>query len=184
MVKHVPGDSPDGMGVTVRANGDGLFQRLLSAVPVGGSPTLRSKPATEDGPTGAGESPALPVVRTRSQQTSRDGHARNPGISCLACCKPPRAERAESAKQRLSETSHGQCFQAQRCRASVDGGPTFFVFSAHLPTSGRCMIIPSTPRVSLSKAHENRLKNAVQLEPPPDIFLFMELKEQALAPTL
>src|SRR5207249_2683890 len=40
------GDSPDGMGVMDRADGDGLFPRLLSTVPVGGSPT------------GAGESPA------------------------------------------------------------------------------------------------------------------------------
>ena len=49
------GDSPDGMGATVPANGDGLFSRLLSAFPVGGSPT------------GAGESPALPIFKTRSE---------------------------------------------------------------------------------------------------------------------
>src|SRR6266516_6674943 len=48
------GDSPDGMGVTIRANGEGLFPRLLSAVPVGGSLTA------------AGESPALPLLETRS----------------------------------------------------------------------------------------------------------------------
>ena len=41
------GDSPDGMGAKVRADRDGLFPRLLSAVPDGGSPT------------GTGESPAL-----------------------------------------------------------------------------------------------------------------------------
>ena len=52
------GDSPDGMGAMVRANGDGLFPRVLSAVPVGGSPT------------GAGESPAPPLPKTRSQITS------------------------------------------------------------------------------------------------------------------
>src|SRR5213596_162627 len=49
------GDSPDRTGATVRANGHGLFTRLLAAVPVGGSPT------------GAGESPAPPIFRTRSQ---------------------------------------------------------------------------------------------------------------------
>ena len=49
------GDSPDGMGATVRANRDALSPRLLSAVPVGGSPT------------GAGESPALPIFKTRSK---------------------------------------------------------------------------------------------------------------------
>src|SRR6266566_5133263 len=49
------GDSPDSMGVAVRANGDGLFPGWLSAVPVGGSLT------------GTGESPALPVFKTRSQ---------------------------------------------------------------------------------------------------------------------
>ena len=43
------GDSPDGMRATVRANADGLFPKLLAGVPVGGSPT------------GAGESPALPI---------------------------------------------------------------------------------------------------------------------------
>jgi len=48
------GDSPDGMGATVRANRDGLSPRLLSSVPVGGSPT------------GAGEPPALPMLRAIS----------------------------------------------------------------------------------------------------------------------
>ena len=48
------GDPPDGTGVTVRAN-EGLFTRQASAVPVGGSPT------------GAGESPALPIFKTRSE---------------------------------------------------------------------------------------------------------------------
>ena len=43
------GDSPEGMGAMVRANQDSLFPRVLCAVPVGGSPT------------GAGESPALPI---------------------------------------------------------------------------------------------------------------------------
>src|SRR5438477_4329685 len=33
------GDSPDGTGATVRANGDRLFATFLAAVPVGGSPT-------------------------------------------------------------------------------------------------------------------------------------------------
>jgi hypothetical protein len=32
------GDSPDGMGATVRAKGDGLSPIVLAAVPVGGSP--------------------------------------------------------------------------------------------------------------------------------------------------
>src|SRR6266498_608300 len=49
------GDPPDGTGVTVRANEAGLFTRQASAIPVGGSPT------------GAGESPALPIFKTRSQ---------------------------------------------------------------------------------------------------------------------
>src|SRR5438552_1040789 len=39
------------MGATVRANRDAHSTRLLSAVPVGGSPT------------GAGESPALPILK-------------------------------------------------------------------------------------------------------------------------
>src|SRR5437867_12194019 len=46
------------MGAMVRANGDGLFPRVLSAVPVGGSPT------------GAGESPAPPIPKKPSQITS------------------------------------------------------------------------------------------------------------------
>ena len=48
------GDPPDGTGVTVRATKSALFKRRASAVPVGGSPT------------GAGESPALPIFKTRS----------------------------------------------------------------------------------------------------------------------
>jgi len=51
------GDSPDGMEATVRANGNGLFLSFLSAIPVGESPT------------GAGESPALPIF----QNTLLDG---------------------------------------------------------------------------------------------------------------
>ena len=49
------GDSPDGMGAAVPSNRDGLFESLLSAVLVGGSPT------------GAGESPVLPIFKTRSK---------------------------------------------------------------------------------------------------------------------
>src|SRR2546426_1543794 len=49
------GDSPDGTGATVRANGRGLFATLLAAVPVGGSPT------------GAGGSPAPPIFKTGSK---------------------------------------------------------------------------------------------------------------------
>ena len=45
------GDPPDGTGETLRANGDGRFVKLRSAIPVGESPT------------GAGGSPALPVLR-------------------------------------------------------------------------------------------------------------------------
>src|SRR5438552_8422353 len=48
------GDSPDGTGATVRANGDRLFATSLAAVPVGGSPT------------GAGGSPAPPIFKTGS----------------------------------------------------------------------------------------------------------------------
>jgi hypothetical protein len=50
------GDSQDGTGATVRANGHGLFATLLVAVPVGGSPT------------GAGGSPAPPIFKTSSQR--------------------------------------------------------------------------------------------------------------------
>ena len=49
------GDSPDGAGATVRANGLGLFATLLAAVPVGGSPT------------GAVGSPAPPIFKTGSE---------------------------------------------------------------------------------------------------------------------
>ncbi|MBI4324945.1 MAG: beta-lactamase family protein [Chloroflexi bacterium] len=52
------GGSPDGTGAMVRANRDGLFAGLLFAIPVGGSPT------------GAGESPALPNVKARSEGQS------------------------------------------------------------------------------------------------------------------
>jgi len=45
------GDSPDGSGPTVRANGDGLFPSLWSEVPVGG-------PLTE-----AGQPPALTCLK-------------------------------------------------------------------------------------------------------------------------
>src|SRR5437867_9463150 len=51
------GDSPDGTGATVRANGHGRFATLLAAVPVGGSPT------------GAGGSPAPPIFKTDSWVT-------------------------------------------------------------------------------------------------------------------
>ena len=47
------GDSPDGTKTTLRGNESCLFAVWLSAVPVGGSPT------------GAGESPALPLFNTR-----------------------------------------------------------------------------------------------------------------------
>jgi hypothetical protein len=53
--KHIPGDSPDGTGATVRAIGHGLFVTLFPAVRVGGSPT------------GAGGSPAPPIFKTGSQ---------------------------------------------------------------------------------------------------------------------
>ncbi len=53
------GDPPDGTGVTVRANETGLFTRQASAIPVGGSPT------------GAGESPALPIFKARSKSSSK-----------------------------------------------------------------------------------------------------------------
>ena len=49
------GDSPDGMGAAVPSNRDSLFACWFSAVPVGGSP-----PRT-------GESPVLPIFKTRSQ---------------------------------------------------------------------------------------------------------------------
>src|SRR5882724_13285830 len=49
------GDSPDGTGATVRANGHGLFATLLAAVPVGGSPT---------GAGGSRGSPAPPIFKT------------------------------------------------------------------------------------------------------------------------
>jgi hypothetical protein len=52
------GDSPDGTGATIRANGDRLFAKLLAAVPVGGSPT------------GAGGSPAPPIFKTGSNSMS------------------------------------------------------------------------------------------------------------------
>jgi len=48
------GDPPDGTETTIRGNENGLFAAWLSAVPVGGSPT------------GAGESPAPPIFKTRS----------------------------------------------------------------------------------------------------------------------
>src|SRR6266498_3995474 len=48
------GDPPDGTGATMRANEAGLFTGQASAIPVGGSPT------------GAGESAALPIFKTRS----------------------------------------------------------------------------------------------------------------------
>jgi len=44
------GDSPDGMEVMVRANGEGSFAKPLSSLPVG----------PDASGTGAGESPALP----------------------------------------------------------------------------------------------------------------------------
>jgi hypothetical protein len=50
------GDSPDGTGAIVRANGHGLFAELLAAVPVGGSSRLRV----------GSESPAPPIFKTRS----------------------------------------------------------------------------------------------------------------------
>jgi hypothetical protein len=49
------GDPPDGTGGTNRTNGDGLCAKSVAAVPVGGSPT------------GAGQWPALPIFKTRSQ---------------------------------------------------------------------------------------------------------------------
>ncbi len=48
-------DSPDGTGTTLRGNLDALFDALRCALPVGESPT------------GAGESPALPIFKTRSK---------------------------------------------------------------------------------------------------------------------
>src|SRR5438552_10443868 len=49
------GDRTDGTETTIRGNENGLFTTWLSAVPVGGSPT------------GAGESPAPPIFKTRSE---------------------------------------------------------------------------------------------------------------------
>ena len=49
------GDPPDGTETTIRGNENGLFATWLSAVPVGGSPT------------GAGESPAPPIFKTRAE---------------------------------------------------------------------------------------------------------------------
>ena len=56
------GDSPDGTAATVRAHGDGLFPAWLTGVPVGGSPTV------------AGEPPALPISKTRSETTDAIGN--------------------------------------------------------------------------------------------------------------
>src|SRR5881394_4360030 len=50
------GDSPDGTGATVRANGDCPFAPVPAAVPVGESPT------------GAGGSPAPPIYKTSSKR--------------------------------------------------------------------------------------------------------------------
>ena len=50
------GDSLHGIGADARPNGDGRFTRLFPVVPVGGSPA------------GAGESPALPIFKTRSER--------------------------------------------------------------------------------------------------------------------
>src|SRR5439155_24806444 len=55
------GDSPDGTGATVRANGDRLFARLLAAVPVGGSSRLRV----------GSRSPAPPIFKTDSKSEVR-----------------------------------------------------------------------------------------------------------------
>lgn len=49
------GDSPDGTGAAVRAEGDGFFANLRSAVPVGVSPTR------------AGQLLAQPIFQTRSK---------------------------------------------------------------------------------------------------------------------
>src|SRR2546427_12686821 len=49
------GDLPDGTETTVRGNENGLLATWLGAVPVGRSPT------------GAGESPALPIFKRRSK---------------------------------------------------------------------------------------------------------------------
>src|SRR5437773_4298059 len=54
------GDSPDGTGATVRANGHGVFATMLAEVPVGRSPT------------GAGESPAPPIFKTGSQKSTHN----------------------------------------------------------------------------------------------------------------
>ena len=55
------GDSPDGMAATLRIDQDVLFAKLLSAIPVGRLPT------------GAGESPALPIPKIRSEDGFIEG---------------------------------------------------------------------------------------------------------------
>ena len=55
------GDPPDGTETKIRGNENGLFGTWLIAVPVGGSPT------------GAGESPAPPIFKTRSHLNSMRG---------------------------------------------------------------------------------------------------------------
>src|SRR5436309_6625159 len=62
------GDSPDGTGATVRANGHGLFATLLAAVPVGGSPT------------GAGGSPRHPFSKQALRVLEQANHTRR--IAC------------------------------------------------------------------------------------------------------
>jgi len=56
------GDSPDGTAATIRTNRGGLLVVLTSAGPIGGSPTV------------AGEPPALPISKTRSETTDAIGN--------------------------------------------------------------------------------------------------------------
>src|SRR5205823_1179412 len=59
--------APDVVPLPLTANCDGLFTKLLSTVPVGGE--IRTTFWTNRfavRPTGAGESPALPIFKTRS----------------------------------------------------------------------------------------------------------------------
>ena len=49
------GDSPGGTRTTIQIEADAFFAKVRSTVPVGGSPT------------GAGESPALPIFQTGSE---------------------------------------------------------------------------------------------------------------------
>src|SRR6058998_3342954 len=80
------------MGAMVRANGDGLFPRVLSAVSVGGSPT------------GAGESPAPPIpetpLRSRVRLRVRKSliSTRHPPVEDAVAAKNPNARRQRDVR--------------------------------------------------------------------------------------